>query len=229
MTVSPRLPAAFRRAKTPGMEMLLNRTEAGHALAERLAEYKGQDAVVYGLTRGGVVTAKAVADALGVPLDVLVSCKVGFPNHPERALGAITDDGYSVFDNEACRSIPFDWLNIATDRCAQEALRRQSIYEAGRTPIDAAGKTAIVVDDGIATGYTMEAALQSLRHRHPARIVVAVPVAPLPVVVQLRRAADDVIVILTPEPFVAVAHWYANFPPVDDRDVLKALREPIKR
>lgn len=207
------------------MEMLPNRTEAGHALAQRLAEYKGQDVVVYGLTRGGVVTAKAVADALGAPLDVLVSCKVGFPDRPEHALGAITDDGYSVFDNEACRSIPFDWLNKEADRCAQEAWRRRGIYRAGRTPIDVAGKTAIVVDDGIATGYTMEAALQSLRHRHPAQIVVAVPVAPLPVVVQLRRVVDDVVVTLTPEPFVAVAHWYSNFAPVDDRDVLEALCE----
>lgn len=209
--------------------MLLDRTEAGHALAQRLAEYKGQDVVVYGLTRGGVVTAKAVADALGAPLDVLVSCKVGYPDHPERALGAISDDGYSVFDNKACESISFDWINRETERCAQEARRRRNVYEGQRAPIDVQGKTAIVVDDGIATGYTMEAALQSLRHRHPARIVVAVPVAPLPVVMQLRSAVDVVVAILTPEPFLAVAHWYANFAPVDDRDVLKLLQEPIKR
>ncbi|MGV3618508.1 MAG: phosphoribosyltransferase [Fimbriimonas sp.] len=211
------------------MEMLLNRTEAGRALAKRLADYKGEEVVVYGLTRGGVVTAKAVAESLGAPLDILVTCKVGFPDHPARTLGAITDDGYTVFDNDACRSLPFDWLSKETERCGQEARRRREIYQDKKAPIDVRGKTGILVDDGVATGYTIEAALQSLRHRHPARIVVAVPVAPLPVVTRLRRVVDDVVVLLTPEPFVAIPHWYVNFAPVDDRDVIKLTQSMALR
>jgi erythromycin esterase-like protein/predicted phosphoribosyltransferase len=211
-----------------------NRAEAGQLLAERLREYAGRDdVVVLGLPRGGMPVAFEIARALHVPLDVFVVRKLGVPGHEELALGAIATGGVRVLNKQLIESlrIPPEWIEAVDAKERRELERRERAYRAGRPPPDLVAKTVILVDDGLATGSTMFAAVQAVRADDPARIVVAVPVADPEVCASLRGPADEVVCLSTPRPLRSVGEWYADFSQTTDdevRDLLAlAPRPPV--
>jgi putative phosphoribosyl transferase len=204
-----------------------DRADAGRRLAEALAHYRGRDdVVVLGLPRGGVPLAYEVARALGAPLDVFLVRKLGLPGHEELAMGAIASGGVRVVNDEVVvpLGVPEEMLDRAAAREALELIRRERAYRGDLPPQDFAGKVAILVDDGLATGSTMRAAVRALRRLSPARIVVAVPVAAPSTCEQVRAEADEVICLITPEPFRAVGVWYEDFSQTDDEEVRALLR-----
>lgn len=200
-----------------------DRVDAGRELAKLLEQYRGHDVVVYGLPRGGVVVAKTVAERLGAPLDIVVARKLGHPDNPEYAMGAVTDDGSVVLDPITGSHLSQDWIEAERDRQSREARRRVQMYLGSRIPIPAKDKTAILVDDGIATGYTMEAAILSVRKREPESVVVASPVAATFVADRLAKLADDMVVAQTLDDLFAVSQVYLNFAQVTDDDVVELL------
>ena len=201
-----------------------DRVEAGERLAVALARYKGADAVVLAIPRGGVIVGAAVARALGLPLDVVVPRKIGAPGNPELGLGAIAP-GVRVLDEWLIErlGVTEDYLEREIEAEEREIERRERVYRAGRPPVDVEGKVAIVVDDGVATGGTAIAALRWARAQGAARVVLAVPVAPPGSVPKLAREADEVVVLETPEPFFAVGEWYRRFDQTTDEEVIAAL------
>ena len=202
----------------------VNRREAGKRLAEALRTYRGGKTVVYALPRGGVPVGFEVAKELGAPLDLIISRKIGHPHYPEYAVCAVTEDGDLVCDEAERASLEPAWLEGAVEHGRAEAKRRREVYLAGRKHISARGRKAIVVDDGIATGLTMRAALQSLRKEHPKQLVAAVPVAPHDVVETLRSEADAVVVLEGAEHYLgAVGAYYDDFSQVTDGEVAKLL------
>ena len=203
-----------------------DRADAGGQLAGHLAAYAGRDDVtVLGLPRGGVPVAAAVARELGAPLDVFVVRKLGVPDSPEFAMGAIATGGVRIVNEDVVRQLGItDDVLAAT--AAQEQLeleRREQLYRAGRADPELRGRTVLVVDDGLATGATMRAAVQALRSHEPREVVVAVPVASSAACDDLRAVADAVICAVTPEPFTAVGLWYADFAQLDDEAVAELL------
>jgi erythromycin esterase-like protein/predicted phosphoribosyltransferase len=210
---------------------LRDRREAGRLLAERLGRYAGRDdVVVLGLPRGGVPVAFEIAQALGVPLDVFVVRKLGIPGHEELALGAIASGGVRVLDTQLIESlgIPAEWLEAIDAKERRELDRRERAYRGDRPPPDVAGRTVVVVDDGLATGSTMLAAVRALRLDEPAAVVVAVPVGDPDVCASLRSVADEVACLLTPRPLGAVGAWYEDFTQTSDEEV-RALLERARR
>jgi predicted phosphoribosyltransferase len=206
--------------------MYADRREAGRLLAERLRAHRGAGTVVLGLPRGGVVVAKEVADALGAPLDVVVARKIPAPNYPEFAIGAVTAGGERVLYDEALRRmvLPPGYLDQATADARKEAQRRERALRGDRPPLDLAGRTAIVVDDGIATGMTLRAALQDVRAAHPAHLVVAAPVGAPETVEALRPLVDELVVPAQPPGFQAVGEFYFRFDQTEDAEVRGLLR-----
>jgi len=205
-----------------------NRSEAGRFLAGALANYKSKpDVVVLGLTRGGVPVAAEVARALQAPLDVVVVRKLGVPFQPELAMGAIAGDETEVLDNELVRALGLTEKDvegvIARERAELE--RRERLYRGGHSPLDLKERTAILVDDGLATGSTMLAAVAFARKRLAKRVVVAVPVGSVEALEKLRAKADECISLAAPEPFFSVGDWYWNFLPTEDAEVLRLLEE----
>jgi predicted phosphoribosyltransferase len=203
-----------------------DRAEAGRALAARLTSYANRsDVVVLGLPRGGVPVAAEVARALAAPLDVLLVRKLGAPDQPELAIGAIAEDGVALINEDVLRALGLG--PEAVDRIAArerpELERRLSAYRAGRPGLRVEGRIAIVVDDGLATGASMEAACRTLAARSVARLVVAVPVATREACDRLRTVAHEVIAVATPAPFYAVGAWYVDFSQTDDREVVDLL------
>ena len=203
-----------------------NREEAGRLLAQQLEHYKGRhDVVVLGLVRGGVPIAFEVAKALQAPLDVFILRKLGVPGHEELAFGAIASGGIHVLDQETINAVglsPIE-MNQALTQAREEMERREWLYRKDMTPVKVAGKIAILVDDGIATGSSMRAAVAALRKMKAERIVVAVPVAPLSTYRRLRNEADDVVCSHTPESFYAVGAFYDDFSQVTDEEVIRLL------
>lgn len=209
-----------------------NRSTAGQALARLLTTYAGrQDVVVLGLARGGVPVAAEVARALRAPLDVFVVRKLGVPGHEEVALGAITSAGIRVINHPLVRELGItpQELEAITDRESRELDRRERAYRDGREPLDLHGRTVIVVDDGLATGASMSAAITALRLKRPRRIVVATPIASRDAAAGLRRIADEIVVVATPEPFSAVGVWYEDFAQTSDAEVRRLLADGTKR
>ena len=208
-----------------------HRDEAGHALAERLAPLAGSwdrtKAMVLALPRGGVPVARPIAQALGLPLDVLIVRKLGVPGQPEFAMGAIASGGLRVLNEDVVRELDISAATVDSVARAEtlELARREQLYRGQRPPLAIGGRTVIVVDDGLATGATMRAAVQALRTQAPARIVVAVPVAAADTAARLRSEADEVVTVATPEPFVAVGRWYRDFEQVEDAEVRRVLAE----
>jgi putative phosphoribosyl transferase len=193
-------------------------------LAEALAELRDADAVVLGIPRGGVLVAAEVARALALPLDVVVPRKVGAPQNPELGIGAVAP-GVRVLDRSMIERLGVAPEYIEREVAAQEReiARRSQAYRGGRPPLDVAGRTVVVVDDGVATGGTAVAALRWARAQGAGRVILAVPVAPGAAVRQLAREADRIVVLETPEPFRAVGEWYRRFGQASDEDVVRAL------
>jgi putative phosphoribosyl transferase len=203
-----------------------DRHAAGRVLAGQLASYRHQEnVVVLALPRGGVAVGFEVARALRAPLDVFVVRKLGFPGHEEFAMGAIASGGVRVMNPEPGIRVSAEALAQVVAREQEELKRREQLYRAGKPALDLEGRTVIVVDDGLATGSTMRAAVQSLRQHRPARLVVAVPVGTEETCVQLRTEADEVVCAATPKPFRAVGLWYRNFPQASDDEVRALLEE----
>ena len=211
-----------------------DRGEAGRALATRLSSMAlVPPVVVLALPRGGVPVAAEVARVLGAPLDLLLVRKIGAPWQPELAVAAVVDGDPPdiVVDELTSRmsGVDRDYIDREAQRELQEIRRRRQVYLAGRTPVAVAGATVVVVDDGVATGTTVRAALKALRRRLPGRIVLAVPVAPRETVIELQREADEVVCLAQPEPFHAIGLHYADFHQVPDEEVLAALAAAAPR
>ena len=203
-----------------------DRREAGVELADRLSAFRGRDdVVVLGLPRGGVPVAFEVAGALGAPLDVFVVRKLGVPGHAELAMGAIASGGVRVLNQDvlAWYSLPEAAIDTVARAEAEELERREREYRNGQPLINVDGRVVILVDDGLATGSTMKAAVQAVRALHPARIVVAVPVGATDTCRALEAAADEVVCARTPEPFSAVGLWYRDFSQTTDDEVRELL------
>jgi putative phosphoribosyl transferase len=203
-----------------------DRAEAGRILAAKLSAYSSRDDVlVLGLPRGGVPVAFQVAQALKVPLDVFVVRKLGTPWNPELAMGAVASGGVQVLDLSIVRELCVSEVNIqeVTTSELRELERRERLYRGNRPVPELAGKTVIVVDDGIATGCSLLAAIAAIRRQKAARIVVAIPVAPAHGCSAIRAEADEVVSLAEPEQFLAVSQWYENFSQISDDDIRSLL------
>lgn len=208
-----------------------NRTEAGRLLAQNLGSYANQeDVLVLALPRGGVPVAAEVAERLNAPLDVFVVRKLGLPGHPELAMGAIASGGVRVFNGEVVNAlrIPDEVIDTVSAEELIELQRREKAYRAGRPPLEVEGKTVIVVDDGIATGSTMLAAVSALRQLNAARIVVAAPVIAASTYSEMQRAADEIAAVMLPENFYAVGLWYKDFSQTTDDEVRELLAQAAR-
>jgi predicted phosphoribosyltransferase len=209
-----------------------DRLDAGRRLAEKLSDYGGKpDVVVLALPRGGVPVAAEVARALDAPLDIFLVRKLGLPGQEELAMGAIASGGSRVLNTSLLRRlhVPPETVDAVAMRERQELDRRERVYRGSHAPPSVRGRTVILVDDGLATGASMHAAVTALRAQEPARIVVAVPVGAPSTCEDLRRIADDVVCAETPEPFSAVGQWYDDFSQTSDDEVhqlLEASRSP---
>jgi len=209
------------------MRVFADRRDAGRALAERLAAYEGRDdVIVLGLPRGGVVAAFEVAKALRAPLDVYVVRKLGVPGQEELAFGALATGGARVLNPDvvAGAGLAQDRIEAITARERLELDRRERLYRGDRPPLELRGKTAILVDDGLATGASMRTAILSLGTHHPERVVMAVPAAPLSILRDLEREVDEAVCVMTPEPFYGVGQWYIDFSQTTDAEVIDLLR-----
>lgn len=203
-----------------------DRATAGQALAKALATYADRgDVIVLALPRGGVPVAYEVAQALNASLDLMLVRKLGTPGQEELAMGAIATGGARVLNQDIVRglSISEETINHVAAREQRELDRRQRAYRGERPLPVIAGQIVILVDDGLATGATMRAAIAALRQQHPARIIVAVPVAPPDTVEQLRHEVDEVVCLATPEPFIAIGRWYRAFTQTSDDEVQDIL------
>jgi len=211
----------------PGSPGFRDRREAGRLLAERLLPFRAEDPVVLALPRGGVPTAFEVAQALRAPLDLVLVRKIGAPGHEEYAIGAVVDGTPpQVVRNEAvirALRVPEPYIAEETARQVAEIARRRAAYLGSRPPVPLRGRTAILIDDGIATGATVKAALRGLAQAGPARLVLAVPVAPPEVLAELRLLVDDLVCLLAPDPFRAVGLFYDDFSQTSDEEVVTLL------
>jgi putative phosphoribosyl transferase len=205
--------------------LFADRTDAGRRLGELVASVVEGDAVVLGIPRGGVVVAAEVARALGAPLDVVVPRKVGAPFNPELGLGAVAP-GVRVLDERLIRELGVSPAYLEREIADQEREieRRVAAYREGRGPVDPGGRTAVVVDDGVATGGTAVAALRWARRAGAGEVILAVPVAPPQAMSMLEAEADRVVALALPEPFHAVGQWYRDFDQVADSEVVAVLR-----
>jgi putative phosphoribosyl transferase len=211
------------------MSMLpfLDRTSAGRALGAELAKRTLEAPVVYALPRGGVPVAVEIAAALSAPLDLLLVRKIGVPGHEEWAAGSVVDGERPdiVLNSDVVRAVGLSQADIAQEagRQLREIERRRAIYAPGRSPISAKGKTAILVDDGVATGASMKAAIAAVRRRGPKRVVVAAPVASPDSATELAALADDILILAAPANFRAVGLYYEDFHQLEDAEVVRLL------
>jgi putative phosphoribosyl transferase len=205
-----------------------NREEAGRALAARLGAYRNSGTVVLGLPRGGVPVAREIATALGAPLDLVLVRKIGAPSQPELAIGAVSDgEQPDLVLNErivGILDVEPGYLEREKTRALAEIDRRRRLYLGGRTPVALEGRTAILVDDGLATGMTALAALRGVRRRHPRRIVLAVPVASPEIVETLRPEADEIVCLRVSDELMSVGEAYLDFRQLTDEEVVALLR-----
>jgi predicted phosphoribosyltransferase len=206
--------------------MIFNdRRDAGQRLGMALARYRGEDAVVLGIPRGGVVVAAEVAKILLAPLDLIIPRKIGAPHNPEVAIGAVAPDGTAILDERMIAVLGIEDREISrlTEEVQAEVARRMDRYRAGRPAQKLTGRVVILVDDGIATGYTVMAALQAIKKAVPAKLVLAVPVAPPDTVKVLSPEADEMVCLASPDNFYAVGQYYTHFEQVEDDEVMAIL------
>lgn len=205
-----------------------DRKEAGKLIARLLKKYKNENVVVYALPRGGVVTAVEVAKFLHVPLDLIITRKIGHPKQEEYAVAATGESEYVIGSKKEIKGIDRGWLNSAIEKQKLEIVRRKLKYLEGRSDSSARGKIAILVDDGIATGLTMRAAIAELKHRKPKKIIIAAPVVPQKTAEILSKESDTLVALeVAPESKFrgAVGAYYNQFPQVQDEEVVKILSE----
>jgi putative phosphoribosyl transferase len=208
-----------------------NRTEAGQVLATKLTKYADRpDVLVLALPRGGVPCAYEVAQALHAPLDVFLVRKLGVPGREELAMGAIATGGVRVLNEQVIRAshTSHELIDMVIAEELKELQRRERLYRRGRPPVDVRGRTVLLIDDGLATGSTMRAAVIALRRREPDRIVVAVPVGAPETCAELRNEADEAICAQTPTPFHAVGLWYGDFTQTTDKEVRRLLERSFE-
>jgi predicted phosphoribosyltransferase len=202
-----------------------NRLEAGEKLASMLGGLK-DNVLVLAIPRGGVVVAAPIARALKAPLDVIIPRKVGVPANPELAIGAVTQDGYVLWNEELKGRLRLKEadLRFAVEEALQEIRRRLLFYRGDSPPPIVRGKTVVLVDDGIATGFTVKAALRSIALQDPSLLILAVPVAPPEVIPEMAKEVDEVVCLATPEPFYAVGQFYQDFDQTTDAEVRSLLK-----
>jgi len=207
------------------MSLLRNRVEAGKQLAKAL-KTASENAIVLAVPRGGVVVGYEVAKALGVPLDVIVTKKIGAPDNPELAIGAVAEDGTFILDDDLVDRlfIPKDYIKEEVERQRREIQRRLLRYRGDVSYPSLKNREVIVVDDGVATGSTLKAALRLLRNKGAKAVTVAVPVGPPDTIRELEKVADRVVVLQTPEPFYAIGQFYVDFSQTSDEEVTQLLK-----
>jgi putative phosphoribosyl transferase len=209
-----------------------DRRDAGRRLAARLPSYAGRpDAIVLALPRGGVPVAYEVAQALGAALDVFLVRKLGMPGHEEFAIGAIASRGVTVLNEDTLRDygVSREQVEAIVEAEQRELERRERRYRGNRPFPDLTGRTVILIDDGLATGSTMRAAVAALRQEQPARVIVAVPTAPPETCDELRAIVDEMLCLITPDPFYAVGLWYEDFSQTTDEEVRELLERAAAR
>jgi predicted phosphoribosyltransferase len=212
-------------------EPFVDRRDAGRTLATHLSKYAGRkDVIVLALPRGGVPVAYEVAQALGVPLDVFLVRKLGTPGHRELAMGAIASGGIRVLNEDVIRwySIPTSIIEDVVREEQDELQRRERAYREDRPAPDLRSRIVILIDDGLATGSTMRAAVQAVRERQPSRVVVAVPVGARETCAEIAADADEVICARMPEPFSSVGQWYLDFAQTEDEEVRTLLQKSLE-
>jgi putative phosphoribosyl transferase len=205
-----------------------NRFDAGRQLAEKLAAYAGKSVIVLGIPNGGVAVALSVALAIEGDLDLVISRKIPLPLSPEGGFGSVTDDGTTILNEEVVRQagLSQQQINYQVSQVRADIRNRSLLYHADRPPLRVSGRTVIIVDDGLASGYTMRAAIESLRHRRPEEIVAAVPVGPEQAVAELRKVADRVVTCAVGTELVFyVADYYRYWHDITDAEVLHCLKE----
>lgn len=204
-----------------------NREEAGKRLAKKLLEYRGKTTIVFAIPRGGVVTAYEIAKTLDAPLDIIIPRKIGAPGNQELAIGAVTEDGTTILNTRLVTMLGISDAYIESEKTKQieEIKRRVKTYRGEHLPKDFEGKIVILVDDGIATGATVRAAIHSLLKGNPSFIVVAIPVGPPDTLKELKQEVDKLIYLVSYEPFFAIGQFYVDFSQVPDKDVITLLKK----
>ena len=204
-----------------------DRVDAGKRLASELADFKGKDALVLAIPRGGVVVGYEIAKALNLPLDVIIPRKIGAPDNPELAIGAVTEDGTTILDKSliAYIGVPQYYIEEESERQRQEIQRRLKVYRQNEPYPNLKGRNVIIVDDGIATGSTMKAALASVKNRGAKSVTIAIPVGPPSTIGELEKIADRVVCPYTPEYFQAIGQFYSDFGQTTDEEVIDLLKK----
>lgn len=204
-----------------------DRVEAGQILARQLSKYRAENPLVLGLPRGGVPVAFEVAKALNAPLDVYIVRKLGVPGQEELAMGAIATGDVRVLNENVIGPLHISQkaIEAETEREKEELKRRERLYRSGRTPLNVANRTVLLIDDGIATGSTIKAAIAALKKQKAAKIVVGVPVAPPSTIEELEQEVDEIVCVSTPDFFIAISLWYDEFPQTTDEQVRKLLEK----
>ena len=207
------------------MNIFANRTEAGKQLAASLLNIS-KNAIVLAVPRGGVVVGFEIAHPLNIPLDIMITKKIGAPENPELAIGAVAEDGTFLVDERllAMMGVPQSYINAEVERQKTEITRRLKTYRGNAPNPEIANREVILVDDGVATGSTLKAALRSLRNRGAKTVVVAVPVGPADTIIELKKEADRVVCLLTPAPFYAIGEFYRDFEQTTDEEVIELLK-----
>ena len=206
-----------------------NRTEAGQKLAKLLSDYASEDVIVYALPRGGVVLGAEIARAINAPLDLIITRKIGHPSNPEYAVCALAEDGAPICNQSELERLGHQWLEEEKHKAREEIQRRREEYVGDPTQKDIKGKTAIIVDDGIATGLTMIASIEEMKLHEPKEIVVAIPIVPYLTSLKLEGMVDKVVCVEATREFLgAVGAYYEDFTQVDDDEVKRILKEVNK-
>lgn len=216
------------RTKEAKVALFRDRRDAGRKLAQKLIDYTGRkDVIVLALPRGGVPVAYEVAQTLNVPMDIFIVRKLGWPGHEEMAIGAIASGGVRVLNRDIIQylNIPEALIDAVAQRELRELERRERAYRGNRPPPQVKDRTVIIIDDGLATGASMRAAVAGLRAHHPARIIVAVPTAAPETCESLKQEVDEIICATIPEPFYGVSKWYEDFSQTTDEEVRFLLQE----
>lgn len=204
-----------------------DRREAGRRLAAVLEDYRGQNAIVLALPRGGVEVGYEIAQALCLPLDVIMARKIGAPGNPEYAIGSVAETSAVELNRDEVEAwgISEQYLDRAIAEAKEEIARRVRQYRGGRELPSLTDRTVIVVDDGIATGFTIQAALRALRQLHPGELILATPMAPQETLYRIEADADRIVCLATPEPLIAIGRWYREFSQLTDEEVLQYLAD----